>query len=448
MGSETIRFARGTAAQWAASTRVLKSGEPGYETDTGIFRIGDGVSLWPALPAVSASSAPVLRSQIAADWESVVFSTHAALTSETLTFEHGRAVIRGDAGTGARSNRRIVRRIPNSPGGHSRIKARIHGPVGAGTTVPQWGLMHGLGTQADGNVYGVIVWTDIVINNVVSLNYGIWRAEGGPAGSFQAGGGLHIENVAFTGGSRATNLVTLTGIASHTFRPGDIVNVDAADNGYDGTFEITAVTATTITYWQAAADDASSGAGTVTPAWQTPGVHLGERTYSVEASSRTNRIVSLTIGEAHALAPGDPIGVDLADATYDGNFIVQQAVIGTVRYYQNAADDADGGTGTISKKLPFWIESEWLPGDILRARAWPDAGIGAMPIDTASGAGAAWNGPPPWDSPGSFTVSLAGLLNPAPDPAFGDSCAIVGAHLAGGATPTEVRYDNIETTAL
>jgi hypothetical protein len=40
---------RGTAAQWAAANPVLLSGEPGYETDTKILRIGDGVTAFTAL---------------------------------------------------------------------------------------------------------------------------------------------------------------------------------------------------------------------------------------------------------------------------------------------------------------------------------------------------------------------------------------------------------------
>lgn len=42
--------ARDTAAQWAASTRVLLAGELGYETDTGNAKIGNGTATWATLP--------------------------------------------------------------------------------------------------------------------------------------------------------------------------------------------------------------------------------------------------------------------------------------------------------------------------------------------------------------------------------------------------------------
>lgn len=42
---------RGTAAEWAAQNPILGDGEMGYETDTKVFKIGDGVTAWNALVA-------------------------------------------------------------------------------------------------------------------------------------------------------------------------------------------------------------------------------------------------------------------------------------------------------------------------------------------------------------------------------------------------------------
>jgi hypothetical protein len=46
---ETIRLRRGTAATWTADNPVLSSGEPGYETDTGKAKVGDGATAWNSL---------------------------------------------------------------------------------------------------------------------------------------------------------------------------------------------------------------------------------------------------------------------------------------------------------------------------------------------------------------------------------------------------------------
>jgi hypothetical protein len=40
---------RGTAAQWTAANPILAAGEIGFESDTGEFRVGDGVNTWSTL---------------------------------------------------------------------------------------------------------------------------------------------------------------------------------------------------------------------------------------------------------------------------------------------------------------------------------------------------------------------------------------------------------------
>lgn len=45
----TIQLRRGTAAEWATANPVLAEGEQGFETDTGLFKIGDGAAAWNAL---------------------------------------------------------------------------------------------------------------------------------------------------------------------------------------------------------------------------------------------------------------------------------------------------------------------------------------------------------------------------------------------------------------
>jgi hypothetical protein len=41
-----ILLRRDSSANWETNNPVLLSGEPGYETDTGKLKIGDGVSTW------------------------------------------------------------------------------------------------------------------------------------------------------------------------------------------------------------------------------------------------------------------------------------------------------------------------------------------------------------------------------------------------------------------
>lgn len=44
-----IRLRHGTASAWTAANPVLNAGEPGVETDTGMFKIGDGTTAWTVL---------------------------------------------------------------------------------------------------------------------------------------------------------------------------------------------------------------------------------------------------------------------------------------------------------------------------------------------------------------------------------------------------------------
>jgi hypothetical protein len=44
-----IQIRRGTAAQWTSANPTLASGEQGFETDTGKFKIGNGSTAWTSL---------------------------------------------------------------------------------------------------------------------------------------------------------------------------------------------------------------------------------------------------------------------------------------------------------------------------------------------------------------------------------------------------------------
>lgn len=45
----TIQLRRGSSTAWTASNPILAQGEPGYETDTGRLKIGDGLTHWASL---------------------------------------------------------------------------------------------------------------------------------------------------------------------------------------------------------------------------------------------------------------------------------------------------------------------------------------------------------------------------------------------------------------
>lgn len=63
----TFRIRRDTAANWTTVNPVLASGQFGYETDTGILKIGDGVATWSVRPNIlTALSAETIDDRVAA----------------------------------------------------------------------------------------------------------------------------------------------------------------------------------------------------------------------------------------------------------------------------------------------------------------------------------------------------------------------------------------------
>lgn len=62
--ADLIQFRKGTSTQWAEADaasetdadRLLADGEPGFDTDLKIFKIGDGVTTWAELPVANSTT--------------------------------------------------------------------------------------------------------------------------------------------------------------------------------------------------------------------------------------------------------------------------------------------------------------------------------------------------------------------------------------------------------
>ena len=78
MTIQRIKLRRGTAAAWTSTNPTLAAGEPGYETDTGKHKIGNGATAWASLAYVVPTAAA-----LAAD--SAFTSQFAPTVQSTLT---------------------------------------------------------------------------------------------------------------------------------------------------------------------------------------------------------------------------------------------------------------------------------------------------------------------------------------------------------------------------
>jgi len=93
-----IQIRRGTAAQWSSANPILASGEFGYETDTGKFKIGDGTTAWNSiavLNGVTASSTDTFTNKTINGTNNTLSNIgNAALTNSAITI-NGTAVSLG-----------------------------------------------------------------------------------------------------------------------------------------------------------------------------------------------------------------------------------------------------------------------------------------------------------------------------------------------------------------
>ncbi len=83
---DTVQIRRGTAAAWISANPVLAAGEEGFETDTGLRKVGDGVTAWNAPLAynpVTTGTGATVRADSATLTGTPVAPTAAAGTTTT-----------------------------------------------------------------------------------------------------------------------------------------------------------------------------------------------------------------------------------------------------------------------------------------------------------------------------------------------------------------------------
>jgi hypothetical protein len=73
-----IQHRRGTAAEWTAANPILASGEIGYETDTGLFKVGEGETGWTALGYAGDQRHPLaINTRVECIWTGTAWTTNA-----------------------------------------------------------------------------------------------------------------------------------------------------------------------------------------------------------------------------------------------------------------------------------------------------------------------------------------------------------------------------------
>lgn len=108
---DLLQVRGGTAAQWSTMAPTLALLEPGYETDTGLLKLGDGSTAWASLAAITAGS--LLGSAVLPQSSTLsAFNT----SDRTTNYERARAywsgnvfnIVSENGGTGTKRDMQLV----------------------------------------------------------------------------------------------------------------------------------------------------------------------------------------------------------------------------------------------------------------------------------------------------------------------------------------------------
>lgn len=164
------QFRRGTAAEWAAANPVLAAGEPGFETDTGILRIGDGITAYMSLGGSGGEAGTDWNVADAWDQFSVldVSATNNASHTYIESTLEGRGILTGDT-PGGGSDRRILL-FDGVEAGDCEVQVEYS--MSAATVQP--GIAARIVTDEAGDTNAVAINSNVVFGAVGSLNISRW----------------------------------------------------------------------------------------------------------------------------------------------------------------------------------------------------------------------------------------------------------------------------------
>lgn len=311
--------------------------------------------------------------------EGRVFTQIAGVTSDA-TVEVDRHVLRvvTAGGSATLTNQRELYVLPETDGWEDFhavlevVNSRYSGSLGI---KPQHGL--GLRYNDDGSTRrAVMVWHDTAFGIPNAINLGVWQSNlsGGSFGNRQGNGRFDLlhevtaASTSRTGGTvtvvtsvphellvddlvntsftrtfagvaldRSANVVTATLGSGHEMEVGDTVTLkNGGASSFDGTFTVTAVTGTTVSWSQTGSDESATG----------------------DVQDKSNDADQLAITE-------------VVDDT-------------TIRYVDDRHDLSTLGSGNVIRNFPYWIEAQ-LIGSVVTMRCWSRNQVPPAWDDAASG---------------------------------------------------------------
>jgi len=231
----------------------------------------------------------------------------------------------------------------------------VHIEIPTPSTSPTTGaltVVGGVGIQGDVNIQGTISFggagTTVETDNLSVSEPMIFVANGNPANALDLGivGEAYVTTTldpvaTVTTKAIASNVATLGltyGAGAEPVQVGDSITVTGVDATFNGTYTVTARTASSVSY-------AKTNANITQVAATSP------LSFSVSLKELTGNVATLTVtGTAnHTYTVGETLTVAGVDATFDGTYTITARTNTTVSYLKTASDVTQtAATGTTS----------------------------------------------------------------------------------------------------
>lgn len=215
----------------------------------------------------------------------------------------------------------------------------VHIEIPTASTSPITGaltVVGGVGIQGDVNIQGSITFggegTQVGTANLAVEAPFIFTGDGSTSttndlgivteGKYTLSGLIPARTV--VNKSIVDNVATLTTISNHEFLVGDSVAVLNVDGTFDGTYEITAKTNTTLSYAKTAGNVASA--------------RIGDVTFSINNKELTGEVATLTTTATHSFLADETVVITSVDSTFNGTYVITAPVTATTFSYAKAGE--------------------------------------------------------------------------------------------------------------
>lgn len=145
MSTVRIQLRRDTAANWTSVNPVLSLGEPGFDEDSGVLKMGDGITAWNSLPSLNVGGGTFQGSFTASKF----YRAKDLILQDSSVYSRNTAGTSGSTFTADATN---WSRLPSVPLVADYADLTVGSVVLAGTLVTQGGFLYTRAT--DGTISG------------------------------------------------------------------------------------------------------------------------------------------------------------------------------------------------------------------------------------------------------------------------------------------------------